>query len=268
MGTPGGQPSRTGAGKSAGPVPHALTAVAVLLTAGSAATDVACFTRLGSVFASVMTSNIVFLGLSAAQHSGMLAERASIGLAAYVIGVAAASRLARTGQRTGGPDDPGGDSGSGAPGERPWSPWIAATLISETLLLAVFTIGWESTGARPAGGAQLFLLALAALAMGMQSAVVAVMGIAGISTTYLTGTLTTLIDSLASPRSRPGANGRRIATLCALAAGAGLSGLLLATVPAAVPAIPLVMLAGVIGAGLVWLRPAATQRTNKTCHEQ
>jgi len=249
-------------------VPHALTAVAVLLTAGSAATDVACFTRLGSVFASVMTSNIVFLGLSAAQHSGKLAERASIGLAAYVIGVAAASRLARAGQRAGGPDGPGGNSGPDWPGERPWSPWIAATLISETLLLAVFTIGWESTGARPAGGTQLFLLALAALAMGMQSAVVAVMGIAGISTTYLTGTLTTLIDSLASPRSGQGANGRRVATLCALAAGAGLSGLLLATVPAAVPAIPLVMLAGVIGVGLVWLRPATIRRTNKTCHEQ
>jgi hypothetical protein len=81
------------------------------------------------------------------------------------------------------------------------------------------------------------------------------MGLAGFSTTYLTGTLTTLIDSLASQRPRREANGRRIATLCALAAGAGLSGLLLGTVPAAVPVIPLVMLAGVIGAGLLWLRP-------------
>jgi uncharacterized membrane protein YoaK (UPF0700 family) len=270
MGAPGGRPSRSGA--SGGPVPRTLTVVAVLLTAGSAATDVACFTRLGSVFASVMTSNIVFLGLSAAQHSGMLAERASIGLAAYVSGVAAASRLARTGQRAGGPDGPGGSHGSGNPGRtgaRPWSAWIAATLISETLLLAVFTIGWESTGARPAGGAQLFLLALAALAMGMQSAVVAVMGIAGISTTYLTGTLTTLIDSLASPRSRQGTNGRRVATLCALAAGSGLSGLLLATVPGAVPAVPLGMLAGAIGAGLVWLRPRGDPaHEHETRHEQ
>ncbi len=228
------------------PVPRALTAVAVLLTIGSAATDVACFTRLGSVFASVMTSNILFLGLSAAQHSGSLAIRAAIGVAAYVTGVAAASRLARTAQRTGDPD---------GPGERPWSPWIAATLISEILLLAGFTIGWESTSAQPAGGTQLLLLALAALAMGMQSGVVAAMGLAGFSTTYLTGTLTTLIDSLASPRSRQAGNGRRIATLCGLAAGAGLSGLLLSTVPAAVPAVPLVMLAGVIGTGLVWLRP-------------
>ncbi len=228
------------------PVPRALTAVAVLLTIGSAAMDVACFTRLGSVFASVMTSNILFLGLSAAQHSGSLAIRAGIGVAAYVAGVAAASRLARTDQRTGDPD---------RPGERPWSPWIAATLISEILLLAGFTIGWESTGARPAGGTQVLLLALAALAMGLQSGVVAAMGLAGFSTTYLTGTLTTLIDSLASPRLRPAGNGRRVATLCALAAGAGLSGLLLGTVPAAVPAVPLIMLAGVIGTGLVWLRP-------------
>jgi uncharacterized membrane protein YoaK (UPF0700 family) len=248
MGTPGRPPSRNGAD----PVPRALTAVAVLLTIGSAATDVACFTRLGSVFASVMTSNIVFLGLSAAQHSGKLAIRAGIGVAAYVVGVAAASRLGRTGQRTG---DPDGAGGAGGPGERPWSPWIAATLISETVLLAVFTIGWESTGARPAGGAQLLLLALAALAMGMQSGVVAVMGLAGVSTTYLTGTLTTLIDSVASPRPRQGGNGRRVATLCALATGAGLGGLLLATVPAAVPAVPLVMLVAVLGAGLVWLRP-------------
>ena len=121
-------------------------------------------------------------------------------------------------------------------------------------MLAVFTAGWEITGAKPEGGAQLILLALAALAMGMQSAVVAVMGLGGVSTTYLTGTLTTLIDSLASARPRQEGNGRRVATVCALAAGAGLSGLLLATVPAAVPAVPLVMLVGVIGTGLVWLR--------------
>jgi uncharacterized membrane protein YoaK (UPF0700 family) len=257
-------------------VPHALTTAAVLLTVGSAATDVACFTRLGSVFASVMTSNIVFLGLSAAQHSGALAERASIGVAAYAIGVAAASRLARTGHRAaqaarlGGPAISGGaggaegsggaggaegSGGQGASGATPWSRWITASLVTEILVLAVFAAGWEITGAKPEGGAQLFLLALAALAMGMQSAVVAVMGLGGVSTTYLTGTLTTLIDSLASARPRQEGNGRRVASLCALAAGAGLSGMLLATVPAAVPAVPLVMLVGVIGAGLVWLRP-------------
>ena len=51
-----------GANRGAGPVPRALITISVLLTIGTAATDVACFTRLGSVFASVMTSNLVFTG--------------------------------------------------------------------------------------------------------------------------------------------------------------------------------------------------------------
>ena len=226
-------------------MPRALSAVAVLLTVGSAATDVACFTRLGSVFASVMTSNIVFLGLAAAQHSGRLAERAAIAVAAYVIGVAGASRLAAAGRRPGHQD------------AAHWSAWIAGALITEVVLLAVFTIGWQITGARPEGGAQLFLLAVAAMAMGLQSGVVAVMGLAGVSTTYLTGTLTSLVGSVASPGHGHGDNNRRrVAALCALAAGAGLSGLLLATAQAAVPAVPLVMLLAVLAVGFIWLRPA------------
>ncbi len=228
---------------------RALSAVAVLLTVGSAATDVACLTRLGGVFASVMTSNIVFLGLAAAQHSGRLAERAAIAVAAYVIGVAAASRLAGTGRRPG--------HGDGAH----WSAWIAGALITEVVLLAAFTIGWQVTGARPEGGAQLFLLAVAAMAMGVQSGAVAMMGLADVSTTYLTGTLTSLVGSLANPgHGHAERNKRRVAALCALAAGAGLSGLLLATAQAAVPAVPLVMLLAVLAVGFIWLRPAGPAR--------
>jgi uncharacterized membrane protein YoaK (UPF0700 family) len=239
---PEGQPSRPAGAR---PVPWALSAVAVLLTVGSAATDVACFTRLGSVFASVMTSNIVFLGLAAAQHSGRLAERAAIAVAAYVIGVAAASRLAGTGRRP------------GRQHKAHWSGWIAGALITEVVLLAVFTIGWQITGARPEGGAQLFLLAVAAMAMGLQSGAVAVMGLADVSTTYLTGTLTSLVSSLANPgHGHAERNKRRVAALCALAAGAGLGGLLLATAQAVVPAVPLVMVLAVLAVGFIWLRPA------------
>ena len=154
---------------------------------------------------------------------------------------------------------PGGSAAPAAPagsGGQPWSAWIAATLLMESVLLAVFTAGWEITGAKPEGGAQLLLLAAAAAAMGIQSGVVAVLGIAGVSTTYLTGTLTTLIDALASPQPRPGVNARRAAALCALVGGAALGGLLLATVQAAVPAVPLVTLAGAMIAGTRWLRPA------------
>ena len=219
-----------------------LTAIAALLTIGTAATDVVSFTRLGSVFASVMTSNIVFLGLAAANQSAVLAEHAAVSFAGYVVGVAAASRMARAGRW-------------GAPGNKGWSPGIAAVLVAETGVFVIFTIGWAVTGAKPAGGAQLLLLAVVTLAMGMQSAVVVAMGIAGVSTTYMTGTLTTLIETLASSEGRKRPDTRQIIVLLALVAGAGLSGLMLATVPAAVLAIPFAVLIGVIGIGTGLLRP-------------
>jgi hypothetical protein len=56
--------------------------------------------------------------------------------------------------------------------------------------------GWQITGAKPAGGAQLFLLAVAAVAMGMQSAVVAVMGIAGVYRKVLPVPRTATVDDL------------------------------------------------------------------------
>jgi uncharacterized membrane protein YoaK (UPF0700 family) len=228
--------------------PGLLTAIAALLTIGTAATDVISFTRLGNVFASVMTSNIVFLGLAAARQSATLAEHAAVSFAGYVAGVAAASRMARMGHlgRLGRRD---------AAGTRTWSAGIAAALVAETGVFVIFTIGWTVTGTKPAGGAQLLLLAVATVAMGMQSAVVVAMGIAGVSTTYMTGTLTILIEALANPDRQKRPSGRQIIVLLALVAGAGLSGLMLATVPSAVPVIPFAVLFGVIGIGTGLLRP-------------
>jgi uncharacterized membrane protein YoaK (UPF0700 family) len=223
----------------------ALTIIAGVLTIGSAATDIMAFTRLGNVFASVMTSNIVFLGLAAARHSGTLAVHAAVSFAGYAAGGFAGSRLARR------PARDGADGvADGVPG--PWTRWVTAALAVEAAVLAAFTIGWEVTGARPTGGPQLVLIALATIAMGLQSAVVVVLNISGVGTTYLTGTLTTLIDSLASPGAERGtaqrreANLRRTVALAALAAGALLAGLLISAAPAAVPAIPLAALATVL----------------------
>jgi uncharacterized membrane protein YoaK (UPF0700 family) len=226
--------------------PGLVTTMAALLTIGTAAVDVVSFTRLGSVFASVMTSNIVLLGLAAARQSAMLAEHAAVSFAGYVVGVAVASRLARWGRQ---------GAWGGAPGQKTWSAGIAAALAAETGVFVIFTIGWAVTGTKPAGGAQLLLLAVATVAMGMQSAVVVAMGIAGVSTTYMTGTLTTLIEALASPDRRKQPDGRQIIVLLALVAGAGLSGLMLATVPSAVLVIPFAVLLGVIGIGTGLLRP-------------
>jgi uncharacterized membrane protein YoaK (UPF0700 family) len=53
-----------------------MTLIAIALTFGSGANDVASFTRLGGVFTSVMTGNIVLWGLSAAERSASLAAGA------------------------------------------------------------------------------------------------------------------------------------------------------------------------------------------------
>lgn len=244
----------------------ALTIIAALLTVGSAATDIMAFTRLGNVFASVMTSNIVFLGLAAARHSGSLALHAAVSFAGYAAGVLAGSRLARRPARTGAADaEAAASSGDGGS----WTPWVVATLGAEAAVLIGFTIGWEVTGTHPSGGSEFLLIALATVAMGLQSAVVVVLDISGVGTTYLTGTLTSLLDSLASPGEKRGtaqrrqANLRRAFALSALVVGALLAGLLISAAPATVPAIPLTTLAAVLLIGVTRLRTSASLKRSR-----
>jgi uncharacterized membrane protein YoaK (UPF0700 family) len=115
-------------------------------------------------------------------------------------------------------------------------------LFAELILLAGLTVGWEVTGARPAGWAQFCLLAVAAAAMGVQASAVNEMGLTNVSTTFLTGTLTGLVSSLVSPGQDTPHGLRRFGVLIGLAAGAGLCGLLVATAAAVVPALPLAAL--------------------------
>ncbi len=93
--------------------------------------------------------------------------------------------------------------------------------------------------ARPVGWARLALLGVIALAMGGQSAAARQLGNPNVGTTYLTGTLTSLVSSLAG-RRRPDAEA--VAVLVALLAGAAAGAGLLDAAPITVP---LLALAGV-----------------------
>jgi uncharacterized membrane protein YoaK (UPF0700 family) len=219
-----------------------LTLIAIALTFGSGATDVASFTRLGGVFTSVMTGNIVFAGLAVAQQSLSLASHTAVSIAGYIVGVAGGTWIAH-GFKTADPPKastakPADDEGRASvlPAHVNW------TLFAELILLAGLTVGWEITGARPAGWAQYCLLAVTAAAMGMQAAAVKEMGLTDVSTTFLTGTLTALVSSLVSPGQDTPHGARRFGVLIGLAVGAGLCGLLVATAAAGVPALPLAAL--------------------------
>ena len=113
-------------------------------------------------------------------------------------------------------------------------------LFTELVLLAGAAIGWEITGTRPLGWAQFVLLAVTAAAMGGQSAAVNELGFSNFSTTFLTGTLTWLVSSVARPGGDRAGGLRRLSALIALAVGAGLSGLLVANAARAVPVLALI----------------------------
>src|SRR5450432_835388 len=141
------------------PQQRILTLIAIALTFASGATDVASYTRLGNVFTSVMTGNIVLLGLAVARHSLTLASHTLVSIAGYITGVAGGTWIAH-GFRVAGAakDGAGADEGraSGLPGHVGWA------LLAELILLCGLTVGWEIDGARPAGWAQFCLLSVAA----------------------------------------------------------------------------------------------------------
>ena len=222
--------------------PRTMTVIAVLLTFASGASDVASFTRLGDVFTSVMTGNITVFGLALARGSASLVLHTALAFAGYVAGVAAGTLIGR--YRT---NRTSATSPAEPDGER-WPAHMTLTLAAELVLLTGVLVGWEVTGSRPAGWAQYVILAVAACAMGIQSAAVGQLGLGNVSTTYLTGTLTGLVSALVRPGATVG--WRRPALLAGLLAGASLAGLLVASAARAVPCLPLlgVTAATVLGA--------------------
>jgi uncharacterized membrane protein YoaK (UPF0700 family) len=210
-----------------------MTLILITLTFGSGATDVAAFSRLGGVFTSVMTGNIVFWGLAVAQRSVTLFAHTAVSIAGYIAGVACGTWVAHGFKVHGGGKPDETDQGGVLPAHVSWA------LFTELVLLAGLAAGWEITGARPAGWAQFMLLAVTAAAMGVQSTSVNELGLSNVSTTFLTGTLTGLVSSLARPGQNTEHGARRIGVLIGLATGALLCGLLMATAPRVVPVLPL-----------------------------
>jgi uncharacterized membrane protein YoaK (UPF0700 family) len=208
-----------------------LTLIAIALTFASGAADVASFTRMGNVFTSVMTGNIVLWGLAVARGSLTLAGHTAVAIGGYILGVAAGTWIAH------GAKEAGSDPDESRAGVLP--PHVIWVLLAELTLLAGFAVGWEVSRSSPTGWAQFSLLATLAAAMGVQSSAVNDMGLTQVSTTYLTGTLTGLVSSLVSPGQDTPHGLRRFGVLIGLVAGASLCGVLVATAAAGVPALPL-----------------------------
>src|SRR4029077_249705 len=110
-----------------------------------------------------------------------------------------------------------------------------------------FVLIWFATSARPGDNVIPVLLAVWALAMGMQSAAVRNLNVGGIFTTAATATFIFLFGAVANGVPLTGDERRRMrGVLVSLAIGATLGGLLLIHARSYAPVLPLVITIGVV----------------------
>jgi uncharacterized membrane protein YoaK (UPF0700 family) len=211
---------------------HALRARArlvVVLAVTSGATDAIGFLALGSAFTSVMTGNMVLLGVGAADRDGALLLACTVAILSFVAGAAVGARIA----------------GEAQPGDAVWPRAVSIALWVELALFAAFAAGWWLLGSAPDGTWLLPLLGLNAAALGLQSSAIQRFGVSGLSTTYLTGTLTTVTIRLSRGQGLRTV-GHALTILAGLVVGAGIGTVLVRLAPVAVPAVQLVPVLGVL----------------------
>lgn len=234
-----------GTGRGLGSLtPTQLRAVLVIvLTLVTGATDAIGFIGLGGVFTSVMTGNMVLIGVAAGRADALLALHTGVAFLAYIAGGFLGARLA-------------GKAGDEA---EAWPRAVTTTLLVELGVVVAFGVGWELAGGKPPNGVTSLLLALNAIALGIQSSAVLRFGVSGLSTTYLTGTLTTVCTSIA--RREPfGAYRRSVAVLAALVLGACIGALVVVHAARWAPLAQLLPLGAVVGvAALVFWHPTSAE---------
>jgi uncharacterized membrane protein YoaK (UPF0700 family) len=200
----------------------------ILLTLVTGSIDAIGFTRLGGVFTSVMTGNMVLLGVAAGKGDVSLALHTGIAFLGFVAGSLVGARVA----------------GHAHKDDEIWPRPILVALILELVVLFIFATWWEIASAAPAGSAEYAMLGVNAVALGVQSAATLRFGISGLSTTYLTGTLTQLLAGVAK-RKEP-ISGRSAMLLVALIGGAGFGAAIAIDAPRFAPLLPIGVLAFVI----------------------
>jgi len=154
-------------------------AMLLVLTWAAGCVDAISYLGLGHVFTAMMTGNIVLLGLALAQGDVLAALRSVFAVIGFSVGVFIGAMIAERESKI-----------------AEWPGVVTLALAAETGMLAIFTATWHLVGAIPGAGVRYFLIVLLAFAMGIQSAAVRRLGVPGIATTYITGTLTSLMVDL------------------------------------------------------------------------
>ncbi|WP_067441559.1 YoaK family protein [Nocardioides jensenii] len=201
----------------------------VALAVTSGATDAVGVLALGSAFTSVMTGNMVLLGVGVADRDLRAVLLVSVAILSFMVGAAIGAKLAGQHDQT----------------DSIWPRPVSVALQVEFVLLAVYAVAWWALGSAPSGDVLMPLLALNAAALGLQSSAIQRFGVAGLSTTYLTGTLTSVVIRLSQGKGLRTV-GHSLTILAGLIVGAAVATFLLEVAPVAVPLLQLGTLGGVL----------------------
>jgi uncharacterized membrane protein YoaK (UPF0700 family) len=219
---------------------HELLVVALALVSG--ATDATGFLALGGAFTSVMTGNMVLVGVAIGSGDASAIGLILSAFGGYVVGAALGTRLA------GAPD----------PDDEAWPRQVSRAVAVELLLFVVFAVSWWLLDGDPSTAWSVPLLAMCAMALGVQSSAILRFGVPGLSTTYLTGTLTTVVVRLVT-RQPLQTVGHSAAILAGLVGGAAIASALVTFARPLVPVLQLALLTVVLVAAPVTRRePVAT----------
>jgi uncharacterized membrane protein YoaK (UPF0700 family) len=187
------------------PVHGPLPALLLLLTIGTGLIDAISILGLGRVFIANMTGNVVFIGFALAGAPGYSLWGSLVALAGFLVGASIGGVLiSRFGTHRG---------------------KLFRNALSVQLLLFLVALVVSLDGGAPLPTVnQLVIVALGAIALGIQNAVVRNLGVPDMTTTVLTMTLTGIGSDL---RKRDLATAaRRLIAVLAMLVGAGVGAVL------------------------------------------
>jgi uncharacterized membrane protein YoaK (UPF0700 family) len=159
-------------------VRHLRQALVLLLSCAAGGVDAASYVGLGHVFAANMTGNSVHLGMAIGRVSAVDAGHSASALLGFLLGAAAGAAIVERDDST-----------------VPWPRAVTVALSAELVLLGAVALAWRGVGTQQSLMVDAFLIALG-VAMGMQSIAIVRLRIPGVASTYLTGTLTSLMAGL------------------------------------------------------------------------
>lgn len=219
-----------------------IAAMALVLSFAAGATDAFAFLQLGGVFTANMTGNFVLAGLTSRPDFGEVLLGATVAVLLFSVGTFLAFRFTRLVATA---DRPTPE----APQHR-----LVLVLGGAVVAQACVLIGWIVSSDLRTTPVICVLIALSTLAMAGQTAVARRIERSGVTTTFVTGTLTSLMQSLAD-----GVHDHhliRIGAIVLLVAGALCGSLLTGVDPVFGAALPL--LPSIVGLVLLRLAPTAS----------